>query len=279
MLVPGPVNVVLEDVWLGRGFTFQQCERGAIGALMGLVACFVLSSLVVPGFTRWRTGACVFAALVGAAIYYKSTRAAWLLLVASFAAWCVVAVSPVARYVSNGLVRSDSIPQSVDAVVVLSGSVSDDGMLGGEALDRLLKGVSLIRAGYSSTIVITQPHPLDDPSITTNADQRRIIALLSMTPRIVVIDSVVSTRTEALGAVRELPPATTHVIAVVTSPLHTRRACRVFEHVGYKVVCVPSESRDFALHSLASVADRLGAFRMAVSERLAYALYRRRGWV
>jgi hypothetical protein len=53
----------------------------------------------------------------------------------------------------------------------------------------------------------------------------------------------------------------------------------VFEHVGYKVVCVPSESRDIALHSLSTMSDRLAAFRMAVSERAAFALYRYRGWV
>ncbi|MEO7043051.1 MAG: YdcF family protein [Gemmatimonadaceae bacterium] len=258
---------------------YRKIESAAIGALMGVVACIVLSNLLESGFNGWRTAGCVCGALIGAAIYCKSTRLAWSLLLVSFAAWNLVALSPIARYTSNGLVRSDSIPQTVGAVVVLSGSVSEDGMLGGEAMDRLLKGVSLIRAGYSSTIVITRPHPLDDTSITTDADQRRIIALLATLPRIVVVDSVVSTRTEALGTARELPPATTHIIAVVTSPLHTRRACRVFEHVGYKVICVPSESRDFALHSLSSVADRLGAFRMAVSERLAFELYRYRGWV
>ncbi|MEO8945710.1 MAG: YdcF family protein [Gemmatimonadaceae bacterium] len=257
----------------------RKAERAAIGALMGLVACFVLSSLLLPGFNRWRTAACVLGALIGVAVYYKSTLVAWALLLVSLAAWCVVAASPIARAVSNGLVRTDSLPQSVDAVVVLSGGVSHDGMLSSEALDRLLKGVALIREGISSTIVITRPHPLKDQSITTDADQRRIIALLPGSPRIIVVDSVVSTRTEALGTARELPPATSHTIAVVTSPLHTRRACRVFEHVGYKVICVPSESRDFALHSLSSVADRLGAFQMAVSERLAFALYRYRGWV
>ncbi|MEO8945604.1 MAG: hypothetical protein ABI338_03825 [Gemmatimonadaceae bacterium] len=63
------------------------------------------------------------------------------------------------------------------------------------------------------------------------------------------------------------------------SPLHTRRACRVFEHMGYKVVCIPSESRDIALHSLSTTSDRLAAFRMALPERLAFYLYRYRGWL
>lgn len=254
-------------------------ERAAVGALMGLVACFVLSSLLVPGFTVLRTVACAIGAAIGAATYCKSVGVAWSLLASSLAVWCVVAFSPIAHTLSTGLVRADSIPASVNAVVVLSGSVSTDGMLGEEAMDRLLKGASLIRAGRASTIVITQPRPWADQSITTDADQRRVIALLPAIPRIVVIDSVVSTRTEALGAVRAVPPTTTHVIALVTSPLHTRRACRVFEHVGYKVICVPAESRDFAVHSLSTVSDRLAAFRMAVSERLAFALYSYRGWV
>jgi uncharacterized SAM-binding protein YcdF (DUF218 family) len=246
---------------------------------MGLVACFILSGLLVDVSTIQRTIACAIGAVIGAMIYARSARVAWILLLASVTAWCVVAFSPIARSVSDGLVRSDPVPTSVDAVVVLSGSVTRDGMLGHEALDRLLAGIALIRAGRASTIVVTEPQPWEDTSITTSADQRRLIALLPTTPRIVVIRGVVSTRTEALGTARQLPPATVHSIAIVTSPLHTRRACRVFEHVGYRVVCVPSESRDIALHSLSTVSDRLAAFRMAVSEHLAFALYQYRGWV
>ncbi|HEY8311170.1 MAG TPA: YdcF family protein [Gemmatimonadaceae bacterium] len=254
-------------------------ERAAIGALLGLSACFILSNLLSDGISVQRTIACAIGAFVGALIYARSARLAWALLLISTAAWCVVAFSPIARSLSNGLVRTDTVPQSVDAVVVLSGSVTEDGLLGREALDRLLTGVALMRAGKANTIVITEPHPLDDSTITTIADQRRIIALLPTTPRIVVVDKVVSTRTEATGTARELPPVSTHTIALVTSPMHTRRACRVFERVGYKVVCVPSKSRDIALHSLSTMSDRLAAFRMAVSERAAFALYRYRGWV
>lgn len=253
--------------------------RAALGALMGLAACFVLSSLLLEDISTKRTIACAAGAIVGAVIYAKSARLAWGLLLASLATWCIVALTPVARRVSSGLIRSDPVPQSVDAAVVLSGSVTEDGLLGPEALDRLLSGMMLIRTGRTSTIVITQPHPLDNTSVTTNADQRRLIALLPAEPRIVVVDRVVNTRTEALGMARQLPPATTRSIAVVTSPLHTRRACRVFEHVGYKVVCIPSESRDIALRTLSTASDRLAAFRMAVYERVAFAVYQYRGWL
>lgn len=254
-------------------------ERITIGAVLGAVASFAVSDLVIVGITPTRVLGCALGAIIGAIVYVKWRRTAWALLVVALAAWCVVAFTPLSRKLTTGLVRSDPIPSSVDAVVVLSGSVTEDGMLGREALDRLLRGMELVRAGKSSTMVITQPHPLEDSTITTDADQRRLIALLPTAPRVVVVGGVVSTRTEALGAARQLPPSGTHMIALVTSPLHTRRACRVFEHVGYTVVCVPSESRDIALRTLSTASERVAAFQMAIYERLAFAMYSHRGWL
>lgn len=254
-------------------------EKTLIGALMGVNASFVLSSLAIGGISVARAAVCAIGALVGTVLYTKWPRTAWIILAAALIAWCIVAFTPVSRRASAGLVRSDPIPRAVDAVVVLSGSVTEDGMLGPEALDRLLRALALVRAGTSSTLVITQPRPLQDRSVTTAADQQRLIALVSTPLRVVIIDSVVSTRTEAVGTARQLPPSVIHEIALVTSPLHTRRACSVFERVGYRVVCIPSQSRDIALLTLATASDRLAAFRMAVWERLAIALYRHRGWL
>ncbi len=254
-------------------------DRAVLGAFMGFTASLALSSFVIEGITTQRTIGCAIGAILGAFIYVRSTRLAWSLLAASLASWCLVALSPIAQLISNGLTRTDPLPPSVDAVVVLSGSVTHDDMLGPEALDRLLSGLALIRTGHSSTLVITQPHPLRNHSVTTAADQRRLIALLPTLPRVLVIDGVINTRTEALGTARQLPPATAHTIAVVTSPLHTRRACSVFEQVGYHVICVPAESRDIALHPLSTASDRIAALRMALSERIAIAVYHRRGWV
>lgn len=251
----------------------------ATGALGGAATAFILTSLLLDGFSEARWIACIAGAAIGAVVYPEWPRTAWSILAVAAVLWTIAAFSPAARVLSNGLVRSDPVPSSVDAVVVLSGSVSDDGMLGSEALDRLLSALALVRAGRSSMLVITQPHPLPDARITTNTDQRRLIGLLPSPVRVVVVDNVVSTRTEATGTARQLAPATAPSIAVVTSPLHTLRACAVFEHIGYRVSCVPAESRDFAIRSLGSAHDRLAAFRMALSERAAAALYRYRGWM
>ena len=69
-----------------------------------------------------------------------------------------------------------------------------------------------------------------------------------------------------------------HVV-VVTSPLHSKRACAAFEGAGLTVACRPSEERKFAVASLPSPGDRIPAFREWLYESVAWVVYRWRGWV
>ncbi len=204
----------------------------------------------------------------------------WTVLALSCAPWIVVAKTTVAQIASRGLVRSDSVPAHVSAVVALSGSVTADGMLTSEALDRFLAAMALVRRGVASKLVATQPNPLRSaPKVTPEADQRRLFALLPDGDTLIITRRTTSTRTEAINVARILPPRTTQRIAVVTSPLHTRRACSVFEDVGFRVVCVPAESRDIAVHNVRRASDRLAMFRAALYERIAWLEYELRGWV
>jgi uncharacterized SAM-binding protein YcdF (DUF218 family) len=68
-------------------------------------------------------------------------------------------------------------------------------------------------------------------------------------------------------------------VAVVTSPLHTHRACAAFEKVGFIVSCVPSESRSVALRNPRLATDRLRAFQLWLYELAGLTLYRARGWI
>ena len=70
-----------------------------------------------------------------------------------------------------------------------------------------------------------------------------------------------------------------HRIVVVTAPIHSRRACATFERAGLTVACRPAEERKFAVESLPSPGDRILAFREWLYERVAWAVYRWRGWV
>jgi uncharacterized SAM-binding protein YcdF (DUF218 family) len=65
-------------------------------------------------------------------------------------------------------------------------------------------------------------------------------------------------------------------VALVTSPLHTTRACAAFEAAGLKVVCVPADDREVSLGSLSAPA-RLMLFREWLHERAGMAWRRLRG--
>lgn len=218
-------------------------------------------------------------ALIGMYLYQRNVRLAWSMLLLGALAWCTIALTPVARYAVQGLVRDDSIPAHVDAVIVLSGSVTTDGGLSVEALDRALAGLELVRKGASSTIVFTEVHAPDRPGVTGAADQRRLVALLPRGVRVITVRRIGTTRMEAERTAIVIPPHSVTAIAVVTSPLHTKRACATFEHVGYRVSCVAAFSRDISVRTLSTASERLAAFRMAVYERAALVSYRRHGWI
>jgi uncharacterized SAM-binding protein YcdF (DUF218 family) len=74
-------------------------------------------------------------------------------------------------------------------------------------------------------------------------------------------------------------PAAPVQIALVTSPMHTRRACATFEKLGFRVVCVPALERDHDTWHPVTAEDRLAAWRAYLYERLAWVEYSYRGWV
>jgi uncharacterized SAM-binding protein YcdF (DUF218 family) len=93
-----------------------------------------------------------------------------------------------------------------------------------------------------------------------------------------VLDSVVSTRHEAERAAASLPPSNRTII-VVTSPMHTRRACATFEKVGFRVYCMPAEERLWITRHPELPRDRVPAFRMYLYERVGWLKYRWKGWI
>jgi uncharacterized SAM-binding protein YcdF (DUF218 family) len=257
-------------------------DRIASAALILAVAFLLVTTLAFDLFSRQAIAAIVIGALVGALVGALAAQwrpLLWTLFALACAAWLVVIFTPVARVATRGLVRADDHPTHADAVIVLSAGVSDDGLLGQEAVDRLLAAMSLVRAGVSDTLVLTVWHATDHPEVTSARDELRIATLLPPGVTIVQVGRIGTTRLEAVRIASVLPPARMPHVVVVTSPLHTRRACATFERVGYRVSCVPALSRDLALGALASARDRVITFRMAVYEQAALVKYRWEGWI
>ena len=257
----------------------RQAAAGAIVATLAAVAAHVLGAqqlLRRPDLALYLPAA-ILGALVG------STRLRPLIWVPAgvIAAICiVVAYTPVVSALSRSYVRADPMPARVDAIAVLSMGITPDGMMRSETLDRLLTGLSLARRGLAPVVLVSrESRALGGKAVSDSVDQNAVVALMGSGGRVIFVDSVLTTRTEAMlmrGIARQNRWAT---LAVVTSPMHTRRACATFEAVGFRVVCVPAAVRGSGLYPGADAEDRLRAFRAWLYETFATASYKSRGWI
>ena len=221
--------------------------------------------------------AAIFGALVG------PTRLRPLVWVPAgvIAAICIaVAYTPVVNALARPLIRRDALPTRVDAVAVLSMGLTPDGMMRSETLDRLLTGLSLAKRGLAPVMMVSrEQRSFAGQLVSDSADLRNVATLANPTARVIFVDSIVTTRTEAIrmGAIARANHWST--LAVVTSPMHTRRACATFEAVGLRVVCIPAAVRGSGLYSGANAEDRLRAFRSWLYEVFASSSYKSRGWI
>lgn len=192
----------------------------------------------------------------------------------------VVAYTPIVSTLARPLIRRDALPSRVDAVAVLGMDLTPDSMMRSESLDRLLSGLSLAKRGLSSVVLVSRERRnFAGKSVSDSIDLQNVATLVATTARVIFVDSVVTTRTEAvrMGAIASANHWST--IAVVTSPMHTRRACATFEAVGLRVVCVPAAVRGSGLYPGANAEDRLRAFRSWLYEVFASSSYKSRGWI
>lgn len=257
-------------------------HHAAAGAILGTLSAVgadvlgVQPLLRIPDLTLY-----VPAALVGAILGATRLRPLLWISAGIIALMCVVvAYTEVASTLARPLIRRDPLPPRVDAIGVLSAGITPDGMMRSQTLDRMLTGLALARRGLAPTLLISRESRASrGKSVSDSADQHYILRLAPPAGQVLFVDSVFSTRTEALRMKAIAQARGWSTIAVVTSPMHTRRACATFEAVGFKVVCVPADVRESGLYEGSSAGDRLGAFGSWLYEIFASSTYRRRGWI
>ena len=179
------------------------------------------------------------------------------------------------------LVRSDALKgRPVDAVVVLSGNLSPEGRIGDEALRRLLAGVQLRQSLPARHLVLTSIRRVTrGDTLSSQHDQQALVARLDPAAVFHLVGPVRNTHDEAVATAELARRSGWSRIAVVTSPLHTRRACATFEAQRLEVVCRPSDSRDYSFNLRRTPEDRLEAFRDWLYEVVGARVYRKRGWL
>jgi len=221
------------------------------------------------------------AAAIGGAI--GATRLRPLLWIAAglLSFLCLlVAYTPLVASISRPLIRRDPVPQHLDAVAALSAGLTPEGWLRSESLDRLLSGLDLQRSGVAPILMVSRERArVGGRAVSDSADLAKIVGLTGRSSVVLFVDSIFTTRTEALRMKRIADARGWRRIGVVTSPLHTRRACATFEAVGFQVVCVPAALRGSGLDPRSNPEDRFRGFRSWLYETFATDSYRRRGWI
>jgi uncharacterized SAM-binding protein YcdF (DUF218 family) len=256
----------------------EVARNAVIGAIVGTLCAVVAHVLGVQQLLR-RPDLVLYipAGLVGAVL--GTTRLRPILLIAGgiLALICIaVAYTPFVSAVARPFIRRDSIPARVDAIAVLSAGFTPDGMMGRETLERLLSGVTLARRGLAPVMLVSMERANRG---SDSADIQSVLSLVGQGTRTILVDSVTTTRTEALRMKAIARANGWQTLAVVTSPLHTRRACATFEAVGFRVVCVPATVRGSGLIPGSIAEDRLRDFRSWLYETFATDSYRRHGWI
>ena len=192
----------------------------------------------------------------------------------------LVDYTPLVEWLANPMIRRDPIPQRVGAIAVLGAGVTPEGWMRSEKLDRFLTGLELQRRGLARALMVSRERVrIGGHVVSDSADLARLVDLSSAQSTTIFVDSISTTRTEALRMKRIADTHGWRRIAVVTSPLHTRRACATFEAVGFQVVCVPATMRGSGLEPSSIPEDRFRGFRSWLYETFATDSYRRRGWI
>jgi uncharacterized SAM-binding protein YcdF (DUF218 family) len=256
----------------------------ATDALLGVLAALLIAQLAPWGDTDiGGTSVSVFAGFIGGIAIGFFSRFGVLvgLDLGLVGVYLLVAMTPVMSPFTGRWMRIDSLPaDTLDAVIALSAGVKSDTALNVVAADRLIGALELMREGHGRRLVTTrQRQEMGNRKIDSDADQRRLISLASVAGAWTSVDSVHTTRDEAVQIAALLLPSGARSIIVVTSPMHTRRACATFEAVGFRVVCRAARERDFVTNRPTGNRDRLAQVRAYGYEVMGMLKYRWKGWL
>jgi uncharacterized SAM-binding protein YcdF (DUF218 family) len=256
----------------------------ATNALLGVLAALLMAQLA-PWGDGENSGTTISVALgaLGGALLGRLVRPGLLVVVDGvlLGVYLIVMSTPVMTPFTQRWIRVDALPgDTLDAIISLSAGVKTDSALNVVAADRLLTALELMRQGHARRLITSrQVEKGARGPISSDADQRRLITLGSLAQSWTIVDSVHSTRDEAVRIAELLIPTGARSIILVTSPMHTRRACAAFEAVGFRVYCQASRERDFATNPPYANRDRLAAVRAYGYEVMGMIKYRMKGWL
>lgn len=228
------------------------------------------------GDTSFRVGALAIGLVLANT---RAMRWLWAAPIALAGLLLLVMFTPLVERPARALVRADPPGQPAEVVIVFSGSFTDAGHIGDIALTRLISGLmDARRLGIPDLVVSVQERTVDGMQQSTLADQTALVAQLGGGVQLHSVRGVTNTYNESLAFAALARTRGWQRVRVVTSPLHSRRACAALETTGLLVTCAPSTSRDIDLAHLTRAQGRLHVARAAIHEYVGTFYYRWRGW-
>ena len=253
-------------------------EGGAIGVALW---CIVFAFQLLPGIFADTPGVLLFGIAAAIAEITPLRRALVTVLILAASTVVVVTETSLTNVIAANWVRQDQFPDSaLSAVVVLSAGLNPNGTISSEGLDHLINGAEILRAHKAKLLVTTsREERFPTVLVKSSIDQSRIVSLVGADTNWVRTALGESTRDEAVQSAQLLLPEGRRSIAVVASPMHTRRACSAFEAVGFEVTCVPARLRSPGGDDPGPwPADRLAIFGQWIYELAATVKYRAQKW-
>jgi uncharacterized SAM-binding protein YcdF (DUF218 family) len=242
--------------------------------LIPVIVAFLNQFGTLPAIGVWVLGSLMGLSSVTRKILYGIAGVFAVLIVA-----CLLTpvLAPVAAWLDVG-----QGPRRADAIVILgSGLHCDSGDLSPAGFARLERGLELWRQGYSDTITLTDGAPELEPGCPSfEAAQRRAIGRLYPDggPKIVALERMLTTRTEAEAIARIAKNRSWKLILVVTSPTHTRRALATFRDAGVQAIAVSSQEPRFD-SGMRYPMDRFLSLGGIAREFAGLVKYASRGWI
>ena len=257
----------------------ERWKTAGVGAAVGALGGYIARDLDLPNLLSIsgdRTPFVVLAAILGASVWGTRLRHALAAaLLAGAALWIVVALTPLSSWLIRDFPRRDP-PGRADAVFVLSSGIQPDGELTTAAMDRLVHAFELVGQGHTSRLVLSELWP---PRGSYAAQARPLMAHLGVKGDLFTVGPVRNTHDEAVAVGTLCREHGWTRLLVVTSPLHSRRACAAIEHEGLETISSPAVETRYDLETLDRLGTRLFAFGDVLHERLGLFVYRRRGWI
>jgi uncharacterized SAM-binding protein YcdF (DUF218 family) len=184
------------------------------------------------------------------------------------------AFTPLPNLLSRSM-GGPSLPEPAEAVVVLGGGVTPDGVLSDSSMRRALHGILLYRKGLAPLLVFFGPVRDGGPA---EAEVRAELAqALGVTPGVILaVADARTTREEALRGGALLQAKGVRRILLVTDAYHMRRARTAFEQAGFEVLAAPTHDPS---SRVSRPEGRLVLMRHIVEERLAQLYYGLAGYL